>query len=290
MKPKYLKMFRGATPPISAHAPDANDLPVDPYLLGAWLGDGSADAPSIASADDEILYSYMVKIAEDLNKKLPEGCAPHRATRVIVTAAGTWLPKFQCFTTKDCYSISIRTERGAGKNLNLFTEGLKELGLLNDKSPGIPEIYFTTSEDSRLALLAGLIDTDGCYVRSRGYYTIDQYTIGHQKIVEDARKLAETCGIAASPEKQRDMGHVNAKGEPSIETSTVLRKGSEKLQPFILLPRKKMDTNWQFLDKESRTVQEVKKINHVGVCKSIRVIGGRFQLHDGLVVSDGSAQ
>lgn len=232
----------------------------------------------------------MVKIAEDLNKKLSAGYAPHRVTKVIAKAAGTWLPQLQCFTNKDCYSISIRTERGAGKNLNLFTEGLKELGLLSDKSRGIPDIYFKASENSRLALLAGLIDTDGTYVRSRGYYSIDQYTLGHQKIVEDARRLAETCGIAASPEKQRDMGHVNAKGEPSIETSTVLRKGSEKLQPFILLPRKKMDTNWKFLDKESRTVQEVKKINRAGVCKSIRVVGGRFQLHDGLVVSDGTEE
>ena len=31
------------------------DLPVDPYVLGAWLGDGSTDAPRIHTADAEIV-------------------------------------------------------------------------------------------------------------------------------------------------------------------------------------------------------------------------------------------
>jgi replicative DNA helicase len=34
--------------------PDAN-LPIDPYVLGAWLGDGTAGAPYMSSADGEVV-------------------------------------------------------------------------------------------------------------------------------------------------------------------------------------------------------------------------------------------
>ncbi len=33
-------------------------LPIDPYLLGVWLGDGASDAAAFASADDEIIKAF----------------------------------------------------------------------------------------------------------------------------------------------------------------------------------------------------------------------------------------
>ena len=105
--------------------PDA-DLPVPPYVLGVWLGDGTSSAGSITCAE---------------------------ADRAIVDEVRA-------------YGYDIDTEP---KRYRWGTRGLspqlRQLGVLNNKH--IPVAYLRASFEQRLALLQGLMDTDG-YVDARG--------------------------------------------------------------------------------------------------------------------------
>lgn len=97
-------------------------LPIDPYVLGAWLGDGSSDcgAMTISAAS----ASEMLRRFKDAGEPL------HRLTAAI-----------------------------AYNRIGLKAK-LRSLKVLGNKH--IPEQYLWTCAEQRLALLRGLMDTDGC--------------------------------------------------------------------------------------------------------------------------------
>lgn len=97
------------------------ELLIDPYVLGAWLGDGTSTLGRMTAHPDD---------------------AP--AMREEFEAAG-----YPTNTLADPYSFGIRGLRVQ----------LRELGVLGNKH--IPEAYLTASEEQRFALLQGLMDTDG---------------------------------------------------------------------------------------------------------------------------------
>jgi FtsK/SpoIIIE family/FtsK alpha domain/Ftsk gamma domain/LAGLIDADG-like domain len=105
------------------------DLPVAPYTLGSWLGDGDSAGARITCADQEILDHI-------------------RADGYAVTSH------------RDRLSHGILPPAGP-----TITARLRNLGVLGNKH--IPELYLRGSITQRRALLAGLLDTDG-YCSERG--------------------------------------------------------------------------------------------------------------------------
>jgi hypothetical protein len=108
-------------PPQSAAMFPYRSLPIDPYVLGVWLGDGSSASSSVGCS-----FKDMAQMRQQI-----ETCG-YRTTHN---------PKFQQFNI-----------------LGLLPE-LRALGVLGDKH--IPEMYLCASIEQRMALLQGLIDTDG---------------------------------------------------------------------------------------------------------------------------------
>lgn len=107
-------------------------LPVHPYALGVWLGDGSAGSTRIAHAlrDSETV----------------EG----------VAACGYAISRqFMQPSTEVCYAAFA----GTRNNGSPMQRGLKAIGVLFRKH--VPELYLRANVEDRLQLLAGLIDTDG---------------------------------------------------------------------------------------------------------------------------------
>ena len=102
--------------------PDA-DLPVPPYLLGAWLGDGATVTGSITSADPEII------------------------SEIEAEGETTWVVPSTVKANHASYRV---------KGLNVR---LRAAGVLGNKH--IPVAYLRAPEAQRRALLAGLLDTDG---------------------------------------------------------------------------------------------------------------------------------
>jgi len=115
---------------------DKKELPIDPYLFGLWLGDGDKYR-RIESADPEILQNYE-----------------HR----VVPSSINHMGSFSSAPSKSC------SYRVIG-----LTTALTKLGVIKNTHSGkgdfyykhIPEIYMRASAEQRLALLQGLLDTDG---------------------------------------------------------------------------------------------------------------------------------
>lgn len=105
------------------------ELPIDPYVLGAWLGDGSSDSSYITNADQEI-FDEILRAGYSLGEPLGKKGTGKAAVRRIGARCGVPLHK-----------------------------SLRLLGLLKNKH--IPLTYLRASTSQRLALLQGLMDTDG---------------------------------------------------------------------------------------------------------------------------------
>ena len=104
------------------------DLPLDPYLLGVWLGDGTSSTGTITTMDIETVWSF------------------HGAGFVLGAVQHAPGNKASVY-------------RFAG-----LTRILRQMGVLKNKH--IPQQYLRASYAQRLALLRGLMDTDGtCGVR-----------------------------------------------------------------------------------------------------------------------------
>lgn len=117
------------TPKIYVAKPldiEEKDLPIHPYLLGLWLGDGTSSDGSIT---------------QELNAKSWE----------ILKGLG-----YSIGDNKDYRDNGSETKTVYG-----LRPLLRELGVLNNKH--IPDIYLMASYNQRLALLRGLMDADGYY-------------------------------------------------------------------------------------------------------------------------------
>lgn len=105
------------------------DLPIHPYVLGAWLGDGSAHCGVISKPETE-LFDNIAGCGYDIGGNLEKR------------------PGF-------CPQIEI-----VG-----LKEQLRELGVLKNKH--IPDLYMRASYKQRLDLLRGIFDTDGSWNKPR---------------------------------------------------------------------------------------------------------------------------
>ncbi len=113
-------------------------LPIDPYVLGAWLGDGSSACGEITTADEEVLL-HIAAAGEPVGLRRAAG---GRAQTISIGAAPPQRDVMGRMTTNG--SLHSR---------------LKALGVLRNKH--VPTIYLRASEAQRAALLQGLMDTDG---------------------------------------------------------------------------------------------------------------------------------
>lgn len=145
----------------------SQEVAIPPYVLGVWLGDGTAMYPRVTNPEEEVadeLQRYCDSIGVVLTKSWHDG-AWHMG---LVMGGG----------------------KGHGNTGgNAFLNGLKGYGLINNKH--IPQSYISNSEECRLELLAGLIDTDGSY-DSRGGYEIVQK---NESLAKQIKFIADTLGF-----------------------------------------------------------------------------------------------
>lgn len=124
------------------------ELPIDPYALGYWLGNGTAKAGEVTVSDEDAAYI----LGEMERAGLPVTGPPRRK------------PGAACAT----YPIggSARSAAGSGSVEDSFHGRLRRLGVLNDKH--VPDLYLWASAPQRLRLLQGLVDADGHVMKDRG--------------------------------------------------------------------------------------------------------------------------
>ena len=113
------------------------ELPIDPYVLGVWLGDGSSSGQCITVSEDDL---------EGTKKRIEERGYTCAVIRNKDRASAIDVDPHPCGCSRKLYEGSFRY-------------ALRDLGLLGNKH--IPEQYLTASVEQRRDLLCGLMDTDG---------------------------------------------------------------------------------------------------------------------------------
>lgn len=131
-------------------------LPLDPYVFGAWLGDGSTGVAAITHAQGE------KEVVQEIIRR------------------GYKMSAFSVHKDTGCI-----TARFAGK----MSEGLSNTGVRYDK--GIPDMYKYSSIEQRSELIAGLVDTDGHVEQASGRVRI---VTGSKGLAEDIYEVASSLG------------------------------------------------------------------------------------------------
>ena len=136
--------------------PDA-DLLVPPYVLGAWLGDGTMDSGGFTGVDTEICDE--------------------------ICASG--------------YLMTHRSDNKTHCILGLIGR-LKTLGVASEKH--IPASYLRANRGQRLALLQGLMDTDGTVCRISGSV---EFCNTNRRLAFDVAELVCSLGWKCVPREGR---------------------------------------------------------------------------------------
>ncbi len=149
------------------------EITVDPYFLGYWLGDGTTRDQNITTADEEVLVyanSYASKMGLELIDQNSDNYQINNKSRT--------------------YKISAKNSSGNGRKKNILLTQMQDLNLINNKH--IPNIYKINSSQIRLKVLAGLLDSDGSYNKG----TFD-YVTKLKNLSDDVLFLTRSLGFAA---------------------------------------------------------------------------------------------
>ena len=178
------------------------NLPVDPYFLGVWLGDGAK------TRKEGKLVSVRVCKPDPEIKNLME------------STAGEWGAVVNDISAKDrCTEWSISTRRGVRNPL------LSSLQALFPDDCTIPRRYLTASRSDRLSLLAGLLDTDG-YLHNSSFELVQRRV----EIATGAAFLARSLGFRVLESEKIVKGvtyqRISISGDVSVIPTRIPRKKS----------------------------------------------------------------
>jgi len=152
---------------------DYSSILIDPYFLGLWLGDGDANSTTITSNDIEVV-EYLQKFADSIGQKISKLKHKNRCDRFNIidtknSRSNRLLDKMIHYNLIKSYSIKGR-------------EGYKH----------IPKDYLINTEDVRLLVLAGLLDSDGHYSKRDNGFDITQKS---KTLADDIVTLSRSLGF-----------------------------------------------------------------------------------------------
>ena len=154
--------------------PDA-DLPIEPYFLGAWLGDGNCRNNQIKTADPPLIAEI---------EKAGYTVRPLKSHPYL-------------------YAVDDENGKAVSRWQPGMTGRLRALGLYLNKH--IPVIYLRASEQQRRALLAGLLDTDGTVNRCGAV----EFTTTNPQLKQDVYELM--CSLGFRPSLRQGRARYNGK-------------------------------------------------------------------------------
>ena len=189
---------------------EEKEIPIDPYMIGYWLGDGTSRGSEITSQDSTVLY-YLANNLPKYNLSL-------------------------LYRSNYTYGIT-----GNGKHHNnIFLNTLKDLDMINNKH--IPMIYKCNSRENRLKLLAGLIDSDG-FLDNGGL----EFTQKNETLMDDVVYLARSLGFSCYKFVKKTSWTSN--GEKKYGTAWRTHISGEGIEEIpTKIPRKKAYPRKQIKD------------------------------------------
>ncbi len=205
-----LPRWRHFIPVVAPVHFESKALTLDPYVLGALLGDGGLTTGGVmfSTADQELL--------EEITRRLPQGVRPvHRGA-------------YDYGLVFDDRTIS-RDRRGRIRAKHPLTCALRDLGLMGLKSERkfIPEAFKFAAVDDRVELLQGLLDTDGS-VRSKDNNI--EFCTASPRLAEDVafliRSLGGTARIRTKPTSKQLAYRMSVILPNSIQPFKLSRKAN----------------------------------------------------------------
>jgi replicative DNA helicase len=260
------------------------ELPLSPYVLGAWLGDGTSAGSSITTADADIVMRLESEGVEVLplravmrySMRFP---VERIAERECVVCGAGFVPATSQVKTcgrscggrargrggvnivptcKDCggRSSGLRQCKPCRDSHGTVKAVLRTLGVLNNKR--IPTEYQRASEKQRRDLLAGLLDTDGTVTNTGSV----QFTVTNERLASDVRQLVTGLGYRCTIAQR-------AVGGRTAASSVAYNVNFTTDDDVFWLPRKatrhKELRQKTFYRRDSRFITDVRVIGSVPV-------------------------
>ncbi len=247
------KHFIWATKPFEL---EEKKLPIHPYLLGAWLGDGDTANPRITASSDDV---------EEM--------------RSIIAECGYAVGPAKQSNYGAC-NFSVYGMRSTFNNLNL----------LGNKH--IPVDYLRASQEQRLMLLRGLMDTDGCYSEQ---FNRCIFTNGNFELISSVCELLRSLGIRFIRQEVKAAArkfpngetynckaaaHISFTVDPWMQVFELYRKAKPQMEHRIVHHRR----------SKRHGIKSVTKIVSVPVrCVAINSESHLFLAGEGMIPTHNSA-
>lgn len=217
--------------------PGTDTLPLDPYLLGVLLGDGYLNGNSVALSSNEVELINLVK------QHLPDDVVIHKARSLNYS----WIIK------------------GKVRPWNSVLTQLREMSLMGTLSATkfVPARYLRSTEAERLALLQGLLDTDGCIYQSHIMYDSTSLALV-EAVVELTRSLGGLARFRRRTGTKQQAYRAHLRFPKGVVPFRLKRKASK------VRPRQRF----------ARYIKTI-ELSHVEECQCIKVAAP-----DGLYITD----
>jgi hypothetical protein len=232
------------------------DLPVHPYILGLWLGDGVTVNNRISTCLED-----LDEVIENINS-----CG-YRAGNPDISK------------NSNCASLTIHGLR----------EGLRNLGLFGNKH--IPNIYLRSSIEQRFALLQGLMDTDG-HSSINGKCVFNN---SDKSVISGTAELIRSLGIRTFIQWFEAKRTTFPNGITSdIQPFSRIRFTANPEVPIFKLKRKAINHSKPRLTHERRTkyhvIKSVTEVHSVPVkCITVDSLSHLFLVSESMIATHNSS-
>jgi ATP-dependent Clp protease ATP-binding subunit ClpA len=215
--------------------PDAH-LPVDPYVVGVFIGNGCLTRKPLRLSSDDI--DVVRRISETIGFEFKEDNAHY-----------CWLFKTgEKFGHRDSL---VQTK-------DIFAKVPELIGVYSTERR-IPQQYMAASVGQRWELVRGLFDTDGSIVKDR--YDVS-YSTSSQGLAEDVRELLFSLGVSNT---MNTYMRTDDDGRVSTEYTIYVKSSNDDKTRFFWLERKRAIAEEAKVATKGR--QRVKKFDMVGITK-----------------------
>lgn len=176
------------------------NLPIDPYVMGAWLGDGCSVSGIITQSRED--YEELRQQIEAAGYRTTVGLYGQKAAVIRI----------------------LRDAKGS------FVAKLKALDVQGNGAKRIPACYAQASIAQRTALLQGLLDTDGsCDTRGTVIFVN-----ANKALADDVFQLAAGLGLKPSRRQYETV----REGKPYTYWQIAMQAGQDGTIPLFRLARK----------------------------------------------------
>jgi cell wall-associated NlpC family hydrolase len=237
------------------------DLPINPYILGYWLGDGVATAPRLAvgTGDAEHIFSEIKRAGYS------------HYSREVISATG-FAPGKPWWSITLCPSLEYRR---ATRGQDCMRRRLMELGVFGSKH--IPLLYLRGSTAQRLALLQGLMDSDGTINNARCALRLND-----ERLARDALELVRSLGFRphwasrVRPSKKKLTHSVEFSARAHAVVFRMPRKANKYMA--AVAGRGQRDRTW------FRTIVDAECVESIPVkCITVDALDHLFLAGDGMI-------